>query len=175
MLGLAALAAVFVVWLLATNNFHVVVAGEAYRSAQPSAADIAAYRDRYHIATIINLRDDTKGAWYNQETEAARALGIAHIDFPMSAGSELDAAKSRQLVALMRGAAKPILIHCRSGADRTGLASALFVAAVAGQGEEAAEDQLSLRYGHFAVPYFGTYEMDLSFETMEPWLGFLNS
>ena len=76
------------------------------------------------------------------------------------------------LVGYARGlchdAPRPILIHCRSGADRTGLASVVYLARVAHADEETAERQLSIRYGHFAVPFFSSaYAMDESWEDME--------
>ena len=59
------------------DNFHAIVAGEAYRSAQPSADEIRAYRDEYHIATIINLRGQAPGRpWYDTEVRTAKDLRI---------------------------------------------------------------------------------------------------
>jgi protein tyrosine/serine phosphatase len=158
------------------NNFHAIVAGEAYRSAQPAADDIRAYRDKYHIAAIVNLRGAAPGqAWYDEEVRAANALGIRHIDFAMNARTELTPQQSQALIALLRSAPKPVLIHCKQGADRTGLASALYLAALANATEPASEAQLSVRYGHIGIPLVGPYEMDQSFEAMEPLLGFFNS
>jgi protein tyrosine/serine phosphatase len=158
------------------NNFHAVVDGKLYRSAQPSADEIRVYRKKYHIATIINLRGKSSGqAWYDTEVRTADELGIRHIDFPMSARRELTQAQSLALIALMKSAPKPILVHCRAGSDRTGLASALYLAALAKAGEETSETQLSIRFGHFAIPVLGTYDMDRTFEAMEPLLGYAGS
>ncbi|MDN5927079.1 MAG: tyrosine-protein phosphatase [Hyphomicrobiales bacterium] len=158
------------------NNFHAIVDGEAYRSGQPSADEIRTYREKYHIATIINLRGKSDGqAWYDAEVRTANELGIRHIDFPMSARKELTQARSLALIAVMKSAPKPILIHCRAGSDRAGLASALYLAALAKAGEETSEMQLSIRFGHFAIPVVGTYGMDETFEAMEPLLGFFGS
>jgi protein tyrosine/serine phosphatase len=158
------------------NNFHAIVAGEAYRSAQPTADEIRAYRDKYHIATIVNLRGAGPGhAWYDEEVKAATELGIRHIDFPMNARTELTQQQSLALIALLQVAPKPLLIHCKEGSDRTGLASALYLAALAGATEPVSEAQLSVRYGHIGIPVIGPYEMDRSFEAMEPLLGFFGS
>lgn len=158
------------------NNFHAIVAGEAYRSAQPSADEIRAYHDEYHIATIINLRGEAPGrSWYDAEVRAAKDLGIQHIDFGMSARRELTQNQSLALIALMKSAPKPVLIHCHAGSDRSGLAAALYLAAIAKAGEEKSEAQLSIRFGHIAIPVLGAYEMDQTFEAMEPVLGFFGS
>lgn len=94
----------------------------------------------------------------------------------MSASEQLPEARARELLELLRRAPKPILIHCQGGADRSGLAAALYLAAIANAGEERAESQMSLRYGHIAVPYLSAaYPMDESWEVLEPWLGFMGS
>jgi protein tyrosine/serine phosphatase len=93
----------------------------------------------------------------------------------MSPRRELTPEQSRALIAMMKSAPKPVLIHCRAGSDRTGLAAALYMAAVAGIDEEASESQLSIRFGHFAIPIIGPYAMDQTFEAMEPSLGFFGS
>jgi protein tyrosine/serine phosphatase len=160
----------------AAGNMHVVVADELYRSAQPSADQIADYSRRYGIKTIVNLRGGHTGeAWYDSELSEARALGIAHVDFRMAARKDLTEAQAADLVGLLEGVEKPVLIHCDDGAGRTGLAAALYVAAVKKLGENAAEDQLSVRFGNIPLPLTSAFVMDRSFEALEPWLGYSNS
>lgn len=159
-----------------TGNFHRVVANELYRSAQPTATDIAYYQKTHGIKTIINLRGENTGSpWYDAEIAQAKQLGISHVDFRMSARRELTQAEAANLIAILEHAEKPVLIHCKAGADRSGLAAALYVAAVAKLGETAAEDQISIRYGHISLPLSAAYAMDRTFEALEPWLGFLDS
>lgn len=101
------------------------------------------------------------------------SAGIAHIDFGMSARKLQSKEKIARLIEIMDSAAKPILIHCQSGADRTGLASALYLTAIEKQDESLAAAQLSIRYGHFAIPVLSqAYPMDQSFETVKEMLGF---
>ncbi|MCF3642104.1 tyrosine-protein phosphatase [Rhizobium sp. TRM95111] len=170
------LAALYAAGLLSTGNFHEVVAGKVYRSAQPTAVQLATYRQDYGIASVLNLRGiRPKDGWYRQETEAAAALGIAHIDFPMSASEALTPDEAKRLIAIMRAAPKPMLIHCKAGSDRTGLAAAFYLAAVAGADELSAEQQISITYGHFSGFVSQAQAMDETFERLEPWLGFPNS
>ena len=166
----------YVGWIQYRGNFAPIVPGVAYRSAQPTAEQIASYVKNDGIRSIINLRGASAGqAWYDQEVGEAGKLGVAHYDFRMSASQELSEDQAKQLIALMEKAEKPVLVHCAWGADRSGLASALYLAAIAGQGEAKAESQLSLRFGHISLPISKPYAMDRTFEALEPMLGFPNS
>ncbi len=147
------------------GNFHTVAAGKLYRSAQPSAGDLAAYAQTFGIKSVINLRGRHPGEpWYEDEMRAANELGLYHIDFALSARRELTGAQLLGLEKALRDAPAPILIHCKSGADRTGLAAALYVLEIQHLPVAAAAAQLSLVYGHF--PYFGSRSaaMDRTFE-----------
>jgi len=153
----------------ASGNFAAVVPGALYRSNQPTALQVADYAERYGIKTIVNLRGSGEdAAWYKNEVAAARDLGIWHIDFKMVATKQLTVEESQQLVALLRDAPKPILIHCKSGADRTGLAAVIYLNRIAGVNEAIAERQLSIRFGHFSIPFLSpTYAMDENWEMLE--------
>lgn len=159
------------------GNFHVVVEGEVYRSGQITAENVADYRARYGIRSILNLRGAFPGEdWYDAEVAEAARLGITHLDFPMSASIDLGVEESERLIAVMRDMPKPLLVHCLHGADRTGLAMALYMAAIRGSDETEANGQLSLWFGHFAIPFLSdAYPMDRSWERMKPVLGFTES
>ena len=179
--GAAAAAAVGALMYLAilhlTGNFHTVIAGEFYRSAQMQGDDLARWTDRHGIRSVVNLRGAHLGTdWYDAEIASARELGLAHFDVQMSAADHIDAATAETLLAVLKQAPKPVLVHCQGGADRTGLATSLYVSAVAGWGEEAAEWQLSFLYGHIGVPKLSyAWPMNQSWEALEPWLGWGNS
>lgn len=179
LLGLLALIGIgsgYYSYLQLTNNFHTVIAGEVYRSSQPSPQAIAKFEKNYGIKTILNLRGEAdKSSWYDGEVKQAKALNIGHIDFAMSAAKELTPEKAERLIAIMRDAPKPLLIHCKAGADRTGLASALYLAAIAKQDERASESQMSIIYGHIPFSISRAFAMDRTFEKMEPLLGFIDS
>ena len=157
------------------GNFHTVVAGEFYRAARFDASEIAGFQKDYGIRTIINLRGTGKSDWYKQEVAQSQALGINHLDFPLSASKELTQKEVEALIAMMRDAPKPILVHCRGGADRSGIAAALYLGAITKAGEYAAEWQLSPYYGHIPLPFAPAWAMDETWERIEPWLGFPNS
>lgn len=166
----------YLAFLQISGNFHTVSPGTVYRAAQMDGQALARWKREYGIASVLNLRGPDQGAdWYETERAVSDRLGIRHIDFRMSAGSELTQDEVHRLLALMQDAPKPLLIHCKSGSDRTGLASALYVAAVDHRSELAAEWQLSLAFGHIGLPLSQAWPMNLTWERIEPWLGYSDS
>lgn len=173
LLGLLTSGCGYLEFLNWTGNIHAVVPAKCYRSAQLSPTQIEACARQYGIRTIINLRGRNTGStWYDDEVNAAKTLGIDHIDFRMSASSELSKTEADNLISMMRRARGPLLIHCRSGADRTGLASALYLAAIQHAGRSSSEGALSIRYGHFSLPFISEYAMDRTLQKLEPSLEF---
>jgi protein tyrosine/serine phosphatase len=173
LLGLALVGAYLGV-LRYTGNFHTVIAGELYRSAQLTPMQFEKYVKEYGIKTIINLRGVSRGrSWYEAELSEAARLGTNHIDFGISARRQLTAGEVTGLIALMKNSPKPILIHCEAGADRSGLASALYLAAIKRSGEDEATGQLSIWFGHISLPFIPEYAMDRTFDAIKPSLEFL--
>lgn len=172
-----ALIGAYLGYLQLVGNFHTVIPGELYRSGQLSGEGFTAHIKRYGIRTIVNLRGANPGSpWYDHEVAAARKAGIEHVDFGMSAGEILTKARADQLVALLRKVPKPVLIHCQGGADRTGLAVALYLAEIKHASEARSEGAISLLYGHIGIPWLSaSYPMDESWDRLEPLLGFNGS
>jgi protein tyrosine/serine phosphatase len=142
----------YVLYLLATDNFHVVVAGQIYRSGQMSGKALANVIHERDIKSVVNLRGGGgQDGWYREETNTTHQLGVGHYDFALSAGREVSDAEIEAILETLRHAAKPVLIHCNGGADRTALISAIYLYTT--QGETAAEASRALNpfYGH--IPY----------------------
>ncbi|SCB32091.1 DNA-binding response regulator, OmpR family, contains REC and winged-helix (wHTH) domain [Rhizobium multihospitium] len=173
---LAAPAAAFGIHLAVlqwNGNFHAVIPGELYRSAQLSPTQIETYVRENGIRSIVNLRgENLKHDWYNQEVKTAQRLGVEHIDFKMSARKIMTPDRADQLVDILRSAPKPILIHCQAGADRTGLVAVIYSQKIAGMSAKAAAEQLSITYGHIGIPYLSkTYAMDESLQNLQEYFG----
>ncbi|HKS89095.1 MAG TPA: dual specificity protein phosphatase family protein [Stellaceae bacterium] len=150
--------------LIWDDNFHAVRAGVLYRSAQPSGADLRSAAQRHGIRSVLNLRGANPGsAWYDEEIAASRALGLVHYDYALSARRFVTGRQIGDLIAILRAAPKPLLIHCMSGADRAGLVAALYRYAVMGVSAADADRELSLVYGHFPYLTSRTGAMDRSF------------
>ncbi len=117
------------------------------------------------IRTVFNLRGSNPDqAWYRDEISATAAGHARHLDARLSAGEELTTAQMNEIVALLRSAAKPILIHCSGGADRSGLIAALYRYKIEGCSPEVASGELSFRYGHAPFIRPRVAAMDRSFE-----------
>ncbi|MBB3397382.1 MULTISPECIES: tyrosine-protein phosphatase [unclassified Rhizobium] len=161
--------ALYPAYLQLAGNFHTVIKGELYRSAQPSPRLLETYVRENGIKSIINLRaSGDKGTWYSAEVATSQQLGVTHVDFPMSASKVMSSERADELVKLMASLPKPILIHCQAGADRSGLAAALYSNRIAGRDEETSEGQLSFYFGHVSIPGLSAaYAMDESWENFE--------
>lgn len=152
--------------LIWSGNFHTIRPNEAYRSSQLTGAEFAAEIERHHIRSILNLRGPNPGdGWYRDELAASQAGGVAHYDVGISAEQAVPPEKIEKILAVLRDAPKPILIHCMSGADRAGFASALYRYAITGENPEEAKEELSLLYGHFPYLTSKTDAMDKSFDS----------
>ena len=155
----------YVLNVVAHHNFHTVSAGRIYRAAQMDAASLARAVREHGIKTIINLRGGSSGEkWYRVETNTARQLGVQHYDFSLSASREVSDDEMEQILTTLRRAPKPALIHCKSGADRTGLVGALYLYGVEGRTARLADGQLNVFYGHIPFLFWqGSAAMDRSY------------
>ena len=155
----------FLIFTAATHNLHTVSDGKVYRAAQMDGAALNRVISEKGIKTIINLRGSGGDQdWYRAETNAAAQGGAEHYDFSLSASKEVDDRMMEQIVATLERAPKPVLIHCKNGADRSGLVGALYLYCLEGKPADAADKQLTMLYGH--VPYLfwrDTIAMDRSF------------
>jgi undecaprenyl-diphosphatase len=141
------------------GNFHPITPGEAYRSAQLDEDELEYYLNKFKIRSIINLRGKHIGElWYEEERRICKRLGVKHYDFRLSANKVPCLKKINKLLKLFQTAPRPVLIHCRAGADRSGLAAALWKIAIDGAPIWVAKKQLSIRYGH--LPFGPTQVLD---------------
>lgn len=124
------------------------IAPDVWRSAQPSPAQIASLA-RKGIRTIINLRGERDCGSYRLQVEACRRHRIRLVNFPLKSRMVPPAEVVRDARKLFEEIEYPVLLHCKSGADRAGLMSALIMHLKEGKPLDVAQKQLSLKYGHF--------------------------
>ena len=153
------------------GNLHEVEPGRFYRSAQMDGPALRQTIKLHGIKTVLNLRGTNRGEpWYDQELSVTQADGVTHLDMSLSAYRELSPAQMAELARLMANAPKPLLVHCESGADRTGLASALYKLSQ-GVPLDQASDELSARYGHLPLLVPRSAAMDRSLASYAASLG----
>ena len=123
------------------------VAPGVYRANQPSPERIKIWKKR-GIKTIINLRGRSNQGSYFLEHHQASQLGIKVIDHSLYATKLPSAKELFQLEAIFKSVSYPILLHCKSGADRAGLASVLYHLLILETPFPVARKHLSIRYLH---------------------------
>lgn len=135
------------VFRLAYLNAHKV-SDRLWRAAQPAPGDIAWFA-RVGVKTVVNLRGGREyGAW-PLEREACERHGLALVDFVLRSREAPDRETLLAAPAFFESLQYPVLVHCKSGADRAGMFAALFLLMHEKRPLAEAMAQLSLRYGHF--------------------------
>lgn len=129
------------------HNFHEVAPG-VFRSNHPDHARLERYAAR-GIRTILTLRGDVTKPFHRLEEESCAALGLDLRQIRMAARAAPKREALLQLLDFYDSAPLPFLMHCKSGADRTSLASALYLIHVEGATVAAARAQMSPRFIHF--------------------------
>lgn len=134
------------------KNFHEVVPGEFYRSAQLTGKEFEAAIKDHGIKTIINLRGEKPGSdWFENEVAAAEKHGVQLVSIGMRASRIPHRQDLIKLLDVYANAPRPILVHCQGGADRTGEATAIYAMEYMGWSRKRALKMLTLKYYHFRV------------------------
>ena len=128
------------------HNFHKVD-GNIYRSNMPTPLRIKKYK-KLGIKTIINLRGGKKdGGWF-LENEACKKNNIILVNLVARSRSAPEKEMIIETNKLFQKIKYPALIHCKSGADRAGIVSALYKLLYCDQHPSIAKKQLSIKFLH---------------------------
>jgi hypothetical protein len=133
-------------------NFHWVVPGECARAAQAWAGGVGPFLQRRGIKALINLRgrnDDL--SWWKNETGAAEARGIAHLDAMLDSRRLPTQPMLMRLIEAFDSAPRPFVVKCSGGQDRTSFAASLYLIH---RGGWAAMDQARAQYARFPYLHF---------------------
>lgn len=140
---------------LGWRNWGVVQSGRLYRSNHPTPWQLRQAVRRHGIRTVINLRGHRPACGSDMLGRAEAALlGVTHIDAPFESRGAPHKDRILRLAEIFGRMEEPALIHCKSGADRTGLAAGLWLL-LQGRPVEDALAQLALRHGHVAAARTG--------------------
>ena len=129
------------------RNFAVVVPGQWYRASHPLPWRIGGWVRRIGLRTIVNLRGPRECGSDALSRAAAARLGVNHVYMPFESRGAPHRDRILRFHEIWRTVETPVLMHCKSGADRAGLASGLVLMFGGGTAADAL-GQLSLRFGH---------------------------
>jgi tyrosine-protein phosphatase SIW14 len=99
-----------------------------YRGGQPTSDGFNVLRSM-GVGTVVNLRDDS--AEMTTEKREVESLGIKYVEIPWSASDKPSSTQVVQFLDLVRANLNTkIFVHCRRGADRTGVMIAAYRIAI---------------------------------------------
>jgi len=128
------------------TNFDTVADG-VYRSNHPGPGRLKRYK-RMGIRSVLNLRGQNAESPWLFEEEACRKLGLNLYVAKIYARKPATRREMIRLIDTMRVIEKPFVMHCKSGADRAGLAAVLYAHIIDGQPLDQARKHLHWRYIH---------------------------
>lgn len=150
------------------SNLGIVHGGRVIRAAQPTSGLPALIHD-YHLASILNLRGGSaRDWWYTDEVETARKSQVDFFDLPLSATKRPSRRDLLRLIGTLDRCEYPLLIHCKAGADRTGLATAIYLMMHCNETPRQALRAFTIYHSH--VPLFGTEHLHEPIDEYAIWL-----
>ncbi|NVO23898.1 tyrosine-protein phosphatase [Donghicola mangrovi] len=133
------------------------IAPGVWRSNQPDPYRLRKFKKR-GINTVLNLRGVDTYAHYLFEKEATDALGMTLIDRKLYARKAPRPERIMEVLETFDTIQKPFVMHCKSGADRAGFASALYL--LDQENVPVSEAKKQLCWKHFHQRYTQTGILD---------------
>ena len=135
------------VFRLMWSNLAPVIPGKIYRCNHPTPSRLRRLTRQLGLRTLINLRGKTQSGSDALSREAARELGLDFLDMAFESRGAPQRDRIMRLHGIYMSMQTPAIMHCKSGADRAGLAAGLMVLFAGGTSADALR-QLSWRFGH---------------------------
>lgn len=130
-----------------TNTYDV--SPGVVRSNQPSPERLEKFA-KAGGKTVMNLRGASGLPHYVSQEETCKDLGLALVNIEhFSARLAPHRSVIQTIIEVMRNAGRPVMFHCKSGADRTSLTAAIYLIVFENASVAHARKQLALRYLHF--------------------------
>ncbi len=145
-------------------NTRYRVTPEFYRSSHPLPYQLRAAKAA-GIRSVISLRGDEAHLGSNRlEWESCADEGLKLVHYPIGSRDAPEREQVLAIIDLFATLERPLLVHCKSGADRAGFASTLFLLSQERVPYEVAIRQMSFwHFGHIKQARTGI--LDHFFET----------
>jgi len=163
-----------------SKNFHEVDPGKFYRSAQLSPTELEDVIKKYGIKTVISLRGAPENSyWVPKQKEVLAKNNVKFFWFGWTTDYFPQDDDLKGYLMALKTAPYPVLVHCRTGADRTGEATAMYAIDFMNQSkEDAIKKYMNFDYWHvpafhpakteFIRQYTGINEMLASYKLCTP-------
>ena len=104
------------------KNFYQVDTG-VYRGAQPTEDGIK-YLAKIGVKTVLDLRAGDERS--EAEEKLVAAAGMKYVNVPMSGRTPPTEAQISRVLAILEAGSGSVFVHCKRGADRTGVVIASY-------------------------------------------------
>lgn len=154
-----------------TNEFEI--APGVWRSNHPTPKRFQDLKAR-GITTVLTLRGSAQSAHHATEVKSCESNGLRLFSVALVARSAPPKDEILRLIDYFHTLDKPFLMHCKSGADRAGLASAIYLMVKAGKPVSEARKMLSFRFLHIRFSKTGVLDafLDLYEQAEHAGIGF---
>jgi hypothetical protein len=137
------------------NNFYEVVPGVLYRSGEMPPAALGEIIGKYGIASVLDLR--ISGETIHKDGVSEKQIVLSHgaryVNFPVATSRVPTKEDLLRLDGILHSLQTPLLIHCSTGALRTGVITTLWLQEVADLAPELARTQLAAPFGYSFLEY----------------------
>ena len=123
---------------------------KAFRSGHPNLRMLRKLKNR-GVTTILNLRGGEHKPQNILEQMHCEMLNLEYKNIQLSSVKLPSKDVLLDLVEFYEHQTDPFLMHCKTGADRTGLASGVYLMVVKNVSAELASKQLTTKYLHFGL------------------------
>ncbi|WP_022977743.1 fused DSP-PTPase phosphatase/NAD kinase-like protein [Nevskia ramosa] len=139
-------------------NTRMAVTPELHRCGHPMPYQLRGAQ-RAGIKTVLSLRGNETHLGSNQlEWDTCKRIGLNLVHFPIGSRSAPQRDEVLEIINLLETLPKPLLIHCKSGADRAGMVSTIWQL-LRGESFDTAMRQLDFwRHGHIKAAKTGVLD-----------------
>ncbi|GBD57938.1 protein-tyrosine phosphatase family protein [Gluconobacter wancherniae] len=136
------------IFRLVWTNVTPVIPSKVWRCNHPTPARLKRLKSSLGLKTLVNLRGHRQCGSDALSRSASETLGLDHLDMAFESRGAPHRDRILRFYGMYQTLQFPMLMHCKSGADRAGLASGLVVMFEGGTATQALR-QLHWKFGHF--------------------------